>query len=47
VEIATLYENDRFFTASCDPYTGLTLRLFYTFYHKMDSKDAFEGKCLK
>jgi hypothetical protein len=37
LEIATLYgfdENDRFFTASCEPYMGHTLRLFfYTFHH--------------
>jgi hypothetical protein len=50
VEITTLYEldeNDRFFTASCDPYMGHTLRLFYTFYHNIDTKDGFEEKCLK
>jgi hypothetical protein len=31
VELATLwefYENDGFFTTSCDPYMGLTFRLF-------------------
>jgi hypothetical protein len=31
VEIATLYEfyeNNEFFTASCDPYMGHTFRLF-------------------
>jgi hypothetical protein len=44
MEIATLYEfdeNDRFFTTSCDPYMGHTLRLFYTFHHKKDIKDGF------
>ncbi len=49
-ERATLYEsdeNDRFSTASCDPYMGHTLWLFYTFYHKMDTKDSFEEKSLK
>jgi hypothetical protein len=44
--VATLYEfdeNDRFFTASCDPYVGHTPRLFfYTFHHKNDVKDGFE-----
>jgi hypothetical protein len=43
VEIATLHEfdeNDRFsITTSCDPFTGHTLRLFYTFHHKKDTKD--------
>jgi hypothetical protein len=32
VEIATLrafYENDGFFTTSCDPYMGHTFRLFF------------------
>jgi hypothetical protein len=50
LEIATLYEfdeNDRFFTAFCDPCMDHTLRLFFnTFYHKMDKKDGFEEKCL-
>jgi hypothetical protein len=35
VEIATLFEfneNDRFFTTSCDPYMGHTLRLFFTHF---------------
>jgi hypothetical protein len=43
VEIATFFEFDeinRFFTTSCDPYTGHTLRLFYTFHHKKDTKDG-------
>jgi hypothetical protein len=45
VEIATLYEffeNDRFFTTPWDPYMGPTLRLFYTFHHKNDTKMAFQ-----
>jgi hypothetical protein len=35
VKIATLYEfdeNDRFFTTSCDPNMGYTLRLFFTHF---------------
>jgi hypothetical protein len=50
VEIAILFEfdeNDRFFTASCDPYIGHTLRLFDTFHHKNDTKDSFYEKSLK
>jgi hypothetical protein len=42
VEIATLNEfdeNDRFSTASSDPYT--------TFHHRKDTKDGFSEKCLK
>jgi hypothetical protein len=38
---ATLSEfddNDRFFTASCDPYVGHTLRLVYTFHQKKGHK---------
>ncbi len=44
VEIATLcefYENDGFFTASCDTYMGHTFRLFYTFHPTKDTKDDF------
>jgi hypothetical protein len=44
VEIATLYEfdeNDRFFTASFDPYMGHTPRLFYTFTIKWTQRMAF------
>jgi hypothetical protein len=50
VEIAILFEfddNDRFFTASCDPYMGHTLRLFYTFHRKNDTKDGFKEVRIK
>jgi hypothetical protein len=44
MEIEKLYEFDknlRFFTTSCDPYMGHTLRLFNTFHHKKGKKDGF------
>jgi hypothetical protein len=44
VEIATpneFDENNIFFTTSCDPYMGHTLKLFYTFHHKKDTKNGF------
>jgi hypothetical protein len=44
VEIATLNEfdeNNIFFTNSCDPDMAHTLKLFYTFHHKKDTKDSF------
>jgi hypothetical protein len=42
VEIATHYEfdeNDRFFTAACDPYMSHTLRRF--FFTQKYTKDVF------
>jgi hypothetical protein len=45
VEIATFYEfdeNDRFFTASCDPYMGHTPRLFTHFTIKWTQRVALK-----
>jgi hypothetical protein len=50
VRIATLYEFDvkpRFFTTSCDPNIGHTLRRFDTFCLKKETKHGFSEKCLK
>jgi hypothetical protein len=48
VEIETVYEfheNGRFFTTSCDPYMGYTLKLFFThFTVKRTQRMAFEKK---
>jgi hypothetical protein len=44
VEMATLCEfdeNDRFFTAFCDPYMAHTFRLFSKFNPKKDTKNDF------
>jgi hypothetical protein len=36
--LCELDENDRFFTAFCNPYIGHTFRLFSTFNSKKDTK---------
>jgi hypothetical protein len=44
MEMATLCEfdeNERFFTAFCDPYIGHTFRLFSTFNSEKDTKYDF------
>jgi hypothetical protein len=50
VRIATLKEfdeTDRIYTTFCDPHMSSSLRHFFTFHPKKETKECFQEKCLK